>query len=230
MNARVNATFLITTGAFWSAILLQAIPLSIKYDMMHGKPILSQLLFIVLLTIPAIAGTEVSTRQQATINDLTATTTDNSLIVFATLENSFNSEMIEILHSGITLRFSFFVELYKLTDKWPNELITTRNFQHLMSFDTLKDSYKVTLEEDNNKVISVRSLVEAQKIINEINGVKVVDLQQLLPDNRYSLKIRAELYQKTLPLSLHNILPFLSWWDVKTDWHAITFTYQAFSP
>ena len=197
--------------------------------MMHGKPILSQLIFILLLTLPAIAGTEVSPRQQATINDLTATTTDSSLIIFGTLENSFSSEMIEILHSGIALRFSFFVELYKLTDKWPNELIATRNFQHLMSFDTLKESYRVTLEEENNKVISVRSLVEAQKVINEINGVKVVDLQQLLPDNQYSLKVRAELYQKTLPLSLHNFLPFLSWWDVKTDWHTVTFTYQASS-
>ena len=198
--------------------------------MMHGKPLLAQLFFILLLTLPAIAGNEVSPRQQATINELTATTTDNSLIVFGTLENSFTSEMIEILHSGIALRFSFFVELYKITEKWPNELIATRNFQHLMSFDTLKETYKVTIEEDHNKVISVRSLVEAQKVINEINGVKVVDLQQLLPDNRYSLKMRAELYQKTLPLSLHNILPFLSWWDVKTDWHTITFTYQASSP
>ena len=170
------------------------------------------------------------TRQQATIKELTATTTEKSLIVFATLDNSFTPEMTEILHSGIALHFSFFVELYKTTDKWPDELIATRNFQHIMTFDTLKENYKVTLEEDNNKVTSFHSLLEAQKVINEINGVKVIDLQQLLPNNTYKLSIRAELYQKTLPLSLHNILPFLSWWDVETDWHTITFTYQTAVP
>lgn len=197
---------------------------------MYGKRILYQLIFILLSIIPAIAGTDGNTEGQTTINELTATTTEEYLIVFGTLENSFTSEMIEILHSGIALRFSFFVELYKTIDKWPNELVATRTFQHIMTFDTLKESYKVTLGEDNNTVRSFRSLFEAQKLINDINGVKVVDLQQLLPDNRYTLRIRAELYQKTLPLSLHNILPFLSWWDVKTDWHTITFTYQASSP
>ncbi len=193
---------------------------------MHGKRILYQLIFIFLVIFPAVAATDGNTERQATINELTATTTEKSLIVFGTLENSFTSEMIEILHSGIALRFSFFVELYKTTDNWPKELVATRTFQHIMTFDTLKENYKVTLEEDNNSVIAFRSLFEAQKVINDINGVKIVDLKQLLPDNTYSLRIRAELYQKTLPLSLHNILPFLSWWDVKTDWHSITFTYQ----
>jgi hypothetical protein len=94
-----------------------------------------------------------------------------------------------------------------------------------MTFDTLKENYRVTLEEDNNKVLSFRSLFEAQKVINEINGVRVEELKGLLPDHRYKIKMRAELYQKTLPLSLHNILPFLSWWDIETDWHTITFNY-----
>jgi hypothetical protein len=94
-----------------------------------------------------------------------------------------------------------------------------------MTFDTLKENYKVTLEEDNHKVLSFRSLVEAQREMNEINGVKVVELKQLLPDNSYKLKMKAELYRKTLPLSLHNILPFLSWWDIQTDWHTLTFTF-----
>lgn len=192
---------------------------------MYLKPILFSILFFLILVLAAIAGSAVSPEQKVTINELTATTSENHLIVFGTLENSFTSEMIETLHSGITLRFSFFVELFKTTDKWPDELIATHNFQHAMTFDTLKENYKVTLEEDNNKVLSFRSLFEAQKEINEINGATVVELNQLLPDNLYKLRIRAELYQKTLPLSLHNILPFLSWWDIETEWHTIVFTY-----
>jgi hypothetical protein len=115
--------------------------------------------------------------------------------------------------------------LYKTTKNWPNEQVAAFNFQHIMIYDTLKENYRITLEEDNNRVLSCKSLDEGQKILNEINGAKVVALNQLIPDNRYTLKIRAELYQKTLPLSLHNALPFFSWWDVETDWHSIDFTY-----
>ncbi len=198
--------------------------------MKHGKAILFPLFILLLSITTALAATENSDGQQATIKELTATTTERSLIVFATLADNFTAEMIEVLHSGLALHFSFFVELYKTTENWPDELIASRNFQHIMAFDTLKESYKVTLEEENNKVTSFRSLLEAQKLINEINGVKIIDLQQLLPDHTYKLSIRAELYQKTLPLSLHNILPFLSWWDVETEWHTITFTYQTVVP
>lgn len=192
---------------------------------MHFKSILFFFIFLLVLIVPAIAGSAVNPERKVTINELTATTSENHLIVFGTLENSFTSEMIEILHSGIALRFSFFIELFKTTEKWPDELIATHNFQHAMTFDTLKENYKVTLEEENNKVLSFRSLFEAQKAINDINGARVVELKQLLPNNLYKLRIRAELYQKTLPLSLHNILPFLSWWDIETDWHTILFTY-----
>jgi hypothetical protein len=192
---------------------------------MHFNSIVFRIIFVLILIFPAIANGKVNPEQKATINELTATTSENHLIVFGTLENSFTSEMIETLHSGIPLRFSFFVELYKMTENWPDELIVAHNFQHIMTFDTLKENYRVTLEEDNNKVLSFRSLFEAQKVINEINGVRVEELKGLLPDNRYKLRMRAELYQKTLPLSLHNILPFLSWWDIETDWHTITFNY-----
>lgn len=192
---------------------------------MHCKPIVFSLIVLVIMIFSTVAGAQVAPEKKATINELTATTSETHLIVFGTLENSFTSEMIELLHSGIPLRFSFYVELYKTTENWRDELIIANNFQHIMTFDTLKENYKVTLEEDNNKVLSFRSLFEAQKEINEINGVKVVELKEILPNNRYKLKMKAELYRKTLPLSLHNILPFLSWWDIETDWHTLTFTF-----
>ena len=156
---------------------------------------------------------------------MTATTSDTHLLLFATLDNSLTPEMTTILQSGITLKFSFFVGLYKIKENWQEERVAALTFQHLMSYDTLKENYRITLEEDNNKIVPYKSLAEAQKVINELNGAKIVNLKQLIPDNRYKLKVRAELYQKTLPLSLHNVLPFLAWWDVATDWHSIEFNY-----
>lgn len=192
---------------------------------MSHKLFFFYLVFILTFVTTPVTGETESPDEKAAIKELTATTSETHLIVFGVLQNSFNSEMIEILHSGIPLRFSFFVEFDKITENWPEEQIGSLNFQHIMTFDTLKESYKVTIEEENNKVVSFHSLIEAQKIMNEINGAKVVELKQLIPDNTYRLKIRAELYRKTLPLSLHSILPFLSWWDIETDYHSIELKY-----
>lgn len=186
---------------------------------------LSLSIFLLLTTVPTICFSKASSDRKATITELTATTSETHLIVFGTLVNSFTSEMIEILHSGIPIRFSFFVELFKTAENWPKEQIVSYNFHHVMTFDTLKENYRVTLEEDNNKVLPFKSLFDAQKVINEINGARIVELGQLIPNNLYLLKVRAELHQKTLPMSLQSIFPFLSWWDNETDWHSIEFIY-----
>ncbi|BCL60340.1 hypothetical protein DGMP_10330 [Desulfomarina profundi] len=192
------------------------------------KPLIFLFCLLFFLTfyfhIPNLTADD-SSKSAVTIEELTATTSETHLILFGTLKNSFNSEMIEVLHSGIPLHFTFYIELYKTAKNWPDEMISSITLQHTMEFDTLKESYKVTLEEEKNKTHTFRSLFEAQKVINEINGAKVVELGQLIPDNLYKIRIKADLYRKTLPLSLHNILPFLSWWDVKTDWQTIEFRY-----
>jgi hypothetical protein len=183
------------------------------------------LIFQLFWLATASHGSATEPKQKAAFKELTATTSETHLLVFGTLESSFTPEMISILHSGIALKFSYFIELFKTAENWPDEQVITLAFQHIMSYDTLKETYRVTLEEDNNKILPFKSLSEAQNVLKELNGTKVIALKQLIPNNRYKLKIRAELYQKTLPLSLHNVLPFLSWGDVATDWHSILFKY-----
>jgi len=178
--------------------------------------------FFVMVTLSRAA---VEQKGGATIGELTATTSENHLILFCTLQNSFTKEMIEVLHSGISLHFTFYIELHKTAENWPGELMTALTLRHTMVYDTLKESYRVTLEEEKNKTYSFRSLSEAQKTINEINGAKIVELPQLIPDKLYKLMVRAELYRKTLPMGLRDVLPFFSWGDVGTDWHTIEFRY-----
>jgi hypothetical protein len=172
-----------------------------------------------------LSWTTVEQKGGTTIGELTATTSENHLLLFCTLENSFTKEMIEVLHSGIPLHFTFYIELHKTAENWPGELMTALTLRHTMVFDTLKENYRVTLEEEKNKTYSFGSLAEAKKAINEINGAKIVEISQLIPDKLYKLMVRAELYRKTLPMGLRDVLPFFSWGDVETDWHTIEFRY-----
>jgi len=183
------------------------------------------LILILFCSSCCLAGAKEPSGGTATIKELTATTTEEDLIVFGVLENSFTSEMVEILRSGIPLHFSFFIELYRTTENWPEEQIATFSFQHVMAYDTLKENYRVTLEEEKNKIVSFKSLFDAQKVMNEINGVPIVQLNQLIPENRYKLKVRADIFKKIMPFNLNTLLPFVSWGDIKTDWHTIEFEY-----
>jgi len=162
---------------------------------------------------------------EATITEVTATTSEKELLVFAVLKNSFTPEMIQGLHSGIPVHFSFFLELVQKGKSWTDKKLVSLKFMHTLTYDTLKEIYRVDLEETQTNGSTYTSLIKARKAVNEINNLKLIKLAQLQPDNTYLLRIKAELYKKTLPMNLHYLLPFLSWWDIETDWHTIEFSY-----
>lgn len=157
--------------------------------------------------------------------DIILTTSDTHLLLFGELRNSLTKEMIDGLHSGIPIKFSFFVELEKNVENWPDKELAVFSFSHNLSFDTLKNRYMVETEENSNKKSTAGTLDEATKTLNEINGLKIIELGRLKPDSTYRLRVKADLYNKTLPMSLHNVIPFISWWDLSTDWYTVEFTY-----
>ncbi len=157
--------------------------------------------------------------------DIIVTTSDTHLLLFGELRNSLTNEMIDGLHSGIPVQFSFFVELEIIVKNWFNKRLNQIEFSHALRYDTLKQLYIVETGEISKKVHTTSSLDEAISLLNEINGLKIVELAQLKPDQTYRLRIKADLYKKTLPLSIHRIIPFVSWWDLNTDWYTVEFIY-----
>ena len=157
--------------------------------------------------------------------DVIVTTSNSHILLFGELQNSMTEEMIEGLHSGIPINFSFFIRLERNETNWPDEEMVVIEFSHMLRYDTLKEQYIVETEEKNKKKESFSNLAEATKILTEINGLKITELSNLRPDNTYRIMVKADLYKKTLPMSLHTIIPFVSWWDLSTDWFTVEFTY-----
>jgi hypothetical protein len=159
------------------------------------------------------------------LSDVILTTSETSLLMFGVLKNSFNDEMIQGLHNGLPIQFSFYIELNKPRRYWRDERIVSLEYKHTLTYDTLKESYKVELDETNQKIFTFPTLAQAQKSMNEINGLRIIKLTELVPDGSYTLRVRAELYKKTLPMGLHHVVPLISWWDIETDWNTVDFNY-----
>jgi hypothetical protein len=158
-------------------------------------------------------------------SDVILTTSETSLLMFGMVNNGFTDEMIQGLHNGLPIQFSFFIELNRSRKHWRDERIISMEFRHTLSYDTLKETYKVELDETKQKTFTFPSLSQAQRAMSEINGLKVIKLSDLIPDGSYTLRVRAELYKKILPMGLHHVVPFISWWDIETDWHSVDFNY-----
>ncbi len=157
--------------------------------------------------------------------DVTVTTSKSHLLLFGVLTNNNPKELEQALHSGIPMKFTFLVELLQTKNGWLDEELITMKFSHTLKYNSLKENYQLEIEEQKNRKFIYANLADAMKIMNELNGIKVVKLKDLLPDNAYQLRVKAELFKKTLPMNIHYLIPFISMWDLETDWFTIEFTY-----
>jgi hypothetical protein len=183
--------------------------------------------FVFLLSLQFFTGGSAiaKTEQEVLFKDIALTTSNTHLLLFGTIKNDKQKELEQALHSGIPMQFTFLIKLIRVQNNWPDEELTDISFTHTLKYDTIKECYLFTIEEQRNRKIIFTELSKAMQRMNEVNGVEVVELEKLQPDTTYEIRLKAELYEKTLPMNLHHIIPFISLGDVETDWHSIEFTY-----
>ena len=162
---------------------------------------------------------------KARISDLVVSNTRDELIIFLKTKGAFNEKMEKAVLSGVPVTFSFFITLYRTRNLWPDKHITEIEVLHTIKYNTIKKTYTIYRSWDTNNPAVSRSFLEAQKLMTEINSLKIIFLNRLEKGRQYQIRVKAELIKQTLPYYLHHVLFFLSLWNFETDWHAIDFVF-----
>ncbi len=178
------------------------------------------LAFFSLTLLTCLFQTKNSYAQEATITDFTASNSENQLLIYLTVKDSFSEEMETAIHNGIPATFTFYVNLFEKKKNWPDKKIVEHEFNHSIEYDSLKKEYLIQRKEKGNSRLT-SSLEEAKALMSEVNGLIVLPLDELEPQVSYSIRVKAELTRKTLPLYFHYLIPFSSPWNFETDWHEL---------
>ena len=178
------------------------------------------LLQLLLCAVP-VSGKEPAAR----IVDVALMNTEHELLLYFTVKDAITEEMEKGIENGIPVAFSFFMELYRHQPGEADTKIVSRAFDHTLTYDPLKQQYSVEMEEKKDQVSSFKSFAEAQWAMTNIHDLKLADLALLETDGGYTLKVKAKLAGKALPLNFQHIIPFWQLWKFETDWHSLSFTY-----
>lgn len=162
--------------------------------------------------------------EEARLEDIVITNTRDHLLLYFSVTDCFNEEMVEAIENGIVTTFTFFVKLYERRNLWWDKKIADLEVSHDIQYDNLKKVYMVRLCE-KEKTFSVKDFDKAKKLMSEIVGLKVTELHKLHKGGRYQIRMMAKLDEIRLPFYLHYVLFFLSLWDFETDWYTLDFRY-----
>ena len=112
-----------------------------------------------------------------------------------------------------------------MRDLWFDRQIADLTAVHTIKYDSLKREFVVRRSWKNNEAEVTPSFEEAQQWMNQIDDFKLIPLSRMDKGAQYQILTKAEVSKKTLPLNLHNVLFFMSFWDESTDWYIIDFTF-----
>ena len=163
--------------------------------------------------------------QDARLANIIVTNTRDDLLIYLTVEGAFREEMVEAIKSGVPTTFSFFVNLYRKRTLWLDKEIAEVRVTNTVKYNNLKKEFVIKRSWEGDKPITVQSFDEAQKLMSEVDSLKIVPLKALQRGKQYQIQAKAELSKVTLPFYLHYILFFISMWDFETDWYTIDFVY-----
>lgn len=163
--------------------------------------------------------------QDAALTNIIVTNTRDDLLVYLTVEGAFREKMNKAILSGVPTTFSFFIQLYRIRNFWIDKEIVEIDITHTIKYNNLKKEFVITRSWENDQPIATKSVVEARKLMSEIDSLKTVALSRLEKGSQYQIRAKAQLSKLTLPFYLHYVLFFVSLWDFETDWYTVEFIY-----
>lgn len=162
---------------------------------------------------------------KAVLSHIKLANTRDDLFAYFKVENAFNEKNTQTIENGISTSFTFYVTLFKTSSSLFDKKIIDIKTRATIKYNSMKQEYRVVCQWKDAPPLITKSFDEAKTWMAEIDNLKVVPLNRLVKGDKYQIRIKAELEKVTLPLSLHYVFFFVSYWDFETDWYVINFTY-----
>ncbi|MCI5133751.1 MAG: DUF4390 domain-containing protein [Candidatus Electrothrix sp. AW2] len=162
--------------------------------------------------------------KEPVIDEVVISTTNDYVLLFATVSHCFTDEMLEGVRNGIPLTFRFDIRLNRIQRNWFDAKLIEHKINHTLSYNPIKEEYQIAFAEKKQPEVT-RSLKEAKEMMANIDGLRLYPLNNIRVSTPYALKIKATLVENTFPFSMHSIIPFTSLWNFETDWRTVEFSY-----
>lgn len=136
------------------------------------------------------------------------------------VQNALDQRLADTLDSGLPLRFTYFIQVVRPRDMFPDQIVSQATLERTLVKDNLKNRFRVALGAGAEER-DLATLGEAQELMARVEGARVYLPESGAPSAPLLLKIKAKLQKFRLPFQLHYLFAFVSYWDVETDWYVL---------
>ena len=144
---------------------------------MHLKNI--HKIFLIILCLTLVTSHIGAANHEARLENIIITNTRDDLLVFLQVEGAFTDKLKTAVLSGVPITFSFFINLHQVRNIWFDKKLAGQRITHTLKYDNLKKEFIVKRSWDKDKILSTESFEEAQRLMADIDSLKIVPLTKL---------------------------------------------------
>jgi hypothetical protein len=149
----------------------------------------------------------------------------DDLQIYVNLQGAFQDKIKQYILIGVPAQISFFVTLYKVRDMWIDEKIADLKITHKINYNALKKEFIIRRSWEKENLRITNNFIEAQRLMSNIDHLKVVSLSRLEKDWKYQIRVKAEVSKDTQSSYLPKVHNYASKWNLETQLYTIDFIY-----
>jgi hypothetical protein len=145
-----------------------------------------------VLALLLLAGTGPA-RADLQVNELYVYLNDHDVTVHVVLLGTIPPGFHEGLQSGIPAHVRYTVELWQYNRMWRDALLKSVTIERQLSYNVVTKEYKVvSLKGETRSAHATRDLRDAQRVLSEVQGLKLGPASGLDPAEIFYVRVRAE--------------------------------------
>ena len=176
-----------------------------------GYRLMTTLGLLLLLAVPQ------SFAAEFVIEDASIRLDDEAYLLDATIDYRFNDTALEALRSGVPLTLEVRIEVYRIRPVLWNERVATLRLRYQLRYRALSRLYQV-VDINSGTTRSFASITAAIRALGTIRNLVAIERHLLEPDERYLVRLRANLDIEALPLPLRPLAYVSPSWHLASEW------------
>lgn len=158
----------------------------------------------------------------ADITNIEARLVNEDIMVSAGM--SLDEKNLEDIKKGISREITFYIDLFRSWQTWPDEFVTGKKFTHILKSDQIKNEYIAT--SSDGSTVTKKRFKDFDSMLHwvmYIQNLKLIGTKELEPAD-YFVRITAESRIRTLPPVIGYILFFVPEREFKVTRDSRVFT------
>lgn len=184
--------------------------------------------FIRLVTVFLLLFSLLSCAKSGRINDVMVMDDTRDVLVYARLQNLLKDDTDKLIHAGVTVSCTFYVNFYQERSSWFDRRLSSQVVRNVIKYDNIKKNIYVKTRL-NGQVIDAAQFSDfdsAVACLTDLNGISVGDVRKLDKTGKYYVLIKAKVEKDEQSRFVRYIMLFLPFMETETDWYRKEFIWK----